>query len=133
VADLKGVVRVGRALATGALPVGHLRAQLDRAPLEPATPGGPVGLTASWSGSPLLRQGLGAQAANWPRWGHRRGQHLFPGYPLLIQAGSSLTGLSPRLVGLCLLALVRERWLVAGVGALAGLVRPTGLVAWLGP
>lgn len=52
VADLKGVVRVGRALATGALPVGHLRAQLDRAPLEPATPGVPVGLTASWSGSP---------------------------------------------------------------------------------
>jgi len=33
------------------------------------------------------------------------------------------------LVGLCLLALVRERWLVAGVAAaLAGLVRPTGLV-----
>jgi hypothetical protein len=36
------------------------------------------------------------------------------------------------LVGLCLLALVRERWLVAGVAAaLAGLVRPTGLVLTL--
>jgi xanthosine utilization system XapX-like protein len=115
---------------------------------------------------------------------------FFPGYPLLIQAGSSLTGLSPRLVGiivsilagaaasvvlwllaervadagtanravllfsffppafvlsmvysealffllvgLCLLALVRERWLVAGVAAgLGGLVRPTGLVLTL--
>jgi Mannosyltransferase (PIG-V) len=112
---------------------------------------------------------------------------FFPGYPLLIQAGSSLTGLPPALVGVavstlagaaatvvlwllaervadartanravmlfcffppafvlsmvysealffllvgvCLLALVRERWLTAGVAAgLAGLVRPTGLV-----
>ena len=38
VADLKGIVRLGRALATGALPVGQLRAQLGRTP-EPATPG----------------------------------------------------------------------------------------------
>jgi hypothetical protein len=38
------------------------------------------------------------------------------------------------LVGLCPLALVRERWLVAGVAAApAGLVRPTSLVAWLAP
>jgi hypothetical protein len=112
---------------------------------------------------------------------------FFPGYPLLIQAGSSLTGLSPALLGVmisivagaaasavlwllaeriadartasrtvtmfcffpsafvlcmvyaeamflllvavCLLALVRERWVIAGVAAgLAGLVRPNGLV-----
>jgi hypothetical protein len=112
---------------------------------------------------------------------------FFPGYPLLIAAGSSLTGLSPALVGVmvstlagaatsvvlwllaariadiktanrtvvlfcffpsafvlcmvyaeavflllaavCLLALVRERWAIAGVAAgLAGLVRPNGLV-----
>jgi hypothetical protein len=115
---------------------------------------------------------------------------FFPGYPLLIQAGSQVTGLSPALVGIalstlagaaasmvlwlltervadartanravmlfcflpsafvfsmvysealflllvavCLLALVRERWLTAGVAAaLAGLVRPTGLVLTL--
>ena len=79
VADLKGIVRLGRALATGALPVGQLRAQLGQAPLEPATPGVPVGLTrqlvrfaAVGTASTvtyvalyaLLRQGLGAQAAN---------------------------------------------------------------------
>jgi hypothetical protein len=115
---------------------------------------------------------------------------FFPGYPLLIEAGSSVTGLAPALVGVvvstlagaaasvvmwrlaeriadartanravmlfcfspaafvfsmvytealflllvavCLLALVRERWLAAGVAAaLAGLVRPTGLVLTL--
>ena len=115
---------------------------------------------------------------------------FFPGYPLLIKAGSSLTGLSPALVGVlistlagaattvvlwllaeqvadsktasrtvvlfcffpsafilsmvyaeavlfvlvatCLLALVLERWLLAGVAAgLAGLVRPNGLVLTL--
>jgi hypothetical protein len=115
---------------------------------------------------------------------------FFPGYPLLIQAGSSLTGLSPALVGVvistlagaatsvalwllaervadtktadrtvvlfcffpsafvlsmvyaealllllvvtCLLALVLERWLIAGVAAgLASLVRPNGLVLTL--
>ena len=115
---------------------------------------------------------------------------FFPGYPLLIHGGSSLTGLSPALVGVllstvagaatsvvlwllaeriadaktagravalfcffpsafilsmvyaealffllvatCLLALVLERWLIAGVAAgLAGLVRPNGLVLTL--
>lgn len=35
VADLKGVWRVGRALATGALPLAEIRAQLGRAPLAP--------------------------------------------------------------------------------------------------
>ncbi|OLB73295.1 MAG: glycosyl transferase [Actinobacteria bacterium 13_2_20CM_2_71_6] len=44
VADLKGVVRLGRALATGALPIGALRRQLGRHPLEPAAPGVPPGL-----------------------------------------------------------------------------------------
>lgn len=44
-ADLRGIARLARALATGALPVNELRAQLGRAPLEPATPGVPPGLT----------------------------------------------------------------------------------------
>jgi putative flippase GtrA len=44
-ADLRGIARLARALATGALPVHELRAQLGRAPLEPATPGVPAGLT----------------------------------------------------------------------------------------
>lgn len=44
-ADLRGIVRVGRALATGALPVGELRAQLGRQPLEPPLAGVPRGLT----------------------------------------------------------------------------------------
>jgi putative flippase GtrA len=43
-ADLKGIVRLGRALSTGALPLGQLRAQLGRQPLEPRTPGVPTGL-----------------------------------------------------------------------------------------
>ncbi|EFC80508.1 bifunctional glycosyltransferase family 2/GtrA family protein [Frankia sp. EUN1f] len=37
-ADLRGVARVGRALATGRLPVGQLRAQLGRAPLTSDLP-----------------------------------------------------------------------------------------------
>jgi putative flippase GtrA len=44
VADLKGVARLGRALATGRLPLAQLRSQLGRAPLEPTTPEVPVGL-----------------------------------------------------------------------------------------
>jgi putative flippase GtrA len=43
--DLRGIARLARAFATGTLPVNDLRAQLGRAPLEPATPGVPVGLT----------------------------------------------------------------------------------------
>jgi putative flippase GtrA len=42
-ADLKGVARLGRALATGALPVRALRRQLGRDSL-PSTPGVPAGL-----------------------------------------------------------------------------------------
>lgn len=44
-ADLRGIARLTRALATGTLPINELRAQLGRAPLEPATPGVPPGLT----------------------------------------------------------------------------------------
>ncbi|MGW4477336.1 glycosyltransferase [Rhodococcus triatomae] len=50
VADLKGVVRVGRALSTGALPVADLRAALGREPLVDGVPHGMVGQ--------LLRFGL---------------------------------------------------------------------------
>jgi putative flippase GtrA len=44
-ADLRGIARLARALATGRLPLNDLHAQLGRAPLEPATPGVPAGLT----------------------------------------------------------------------------------------
>jgi putative flippase GtrA len=43
-ADLRGIARVGRALATGALPLGELRAQLGRAPLAQRVPGVPTAL-----------------------------------------------------------------------------------------
>ncbi|HEV2885934.1 MAG TPA: bifunctional glycosyltransferase family 2/GtrA family protein [Jatrophihabitans sp.] len=44
-ADLRGVARLGRALATGALPVAELRAQFGRQPLAiPGTPGVAPGL-----------------------------------------------------------------------------------------
>ncbi len=45
VTDLKGVWRVGRALAGGSLPLAHVRAQLGRGSIEPQTPGVPVGMT----------------------------------------------------------------------------------------
>jgi glycosyltransferase involved in cell wall biosynthesis/putative flippase GtrA len=44
-ADLRGIARLAHAFATGTLPIDELRAQLGRAPLEPATPGVPRGLT----------------------------------------------------------------------------------------
>ena len=44
-ADLRGVARLGRALATGALPLADVRAQLGRAALEPLTEGVPLGMT----------------------------------------------------------------------------------------
>jgi putative flippase GtrA len=44
IADLKGVARVGRALATGRLGLAEVRAQLGRHPLTPATPDVPPGL-----------------------------------------------------------------------------------------
>jgi putative flippase GtrA len=39
-------VRVGRALATGALPIRELRTQLGREPLEAGVPGVPTGMTS---------------------------------------------------------------------------------------
>ncbi|MFG1783299.1 glycosyltransferase [Rhodococcus oryzae] len=75
-ADLKGVVRVGRALATGALPVAALREGLGREPLVPGVPRGMVGQlarfavvgVASTAAYALLYLALhpviGAQAAN---------------------------------------------------------------------
>ncbi|MGZ4615372.1 MAG: glycosyltransferase [Actinomycetes bacterium] len=77
-ADLRGIVRVGHALATGRLPVAELRTQLGRAPLEPVT-GVPAGLThqlvrfavvgvastlAYLALFFLLHRTMGAQAAN---------------------------------------------------------------------
>ncbi len=77
--DLKGMWRLGRALATGTVPVAALRGQLGRHPLEPATPGVPPGLTSQlvrFAGVGiastvaylvlylLLRGILGAQGAN---------------------------------------------------------------------
>ncbi|MGX7681362.1 glycosyltransferase [Jatrophihabitans sp. DSM 45814] len=44
IADLKGVFRVGRALATGALPLAEVRAQLGRQPLGTPSPDVPAGL-----------------------------------------------------------------------------------------
>ena len=46
VADLKGIVRLTRALATGQIPIATVRAQLGRSPLEPAVPGVPAGMFA---------------------------------------------------------------------------------------
>ncbi len=78
-ADLRGIARLARAFTTGKLPINDLRAQLGRAPLEPATPGVPAGLTGQLVrfGAVgvlstvaylilfiLLRDPLGSQSAN---------------------------------------------------------------------
>jgi len=78
-ADIRGIARLTRAFATGKLPINDLRAQLGRAPLEPATPGVPAGLTAQLVRFAavgvvstlaylalflLLRDPLGSQGAN---------------------------------------------------------------------
>jgi putative flippase GtrA len=44
VGDLRGIARLGRALATGALPLAALRGQLGRHPLQTTTPGVPPAL-----------------------------------------------------------------------------------------
>ena len=77
-ADLAGMWRIGRALATGRLPVDRLRAELGRAP-APGVPGVPAGLLrqllsfgaigvastlAYVALYALLRLGTGAQVAN---------------------------------------------------------------------
>jgi putative flippase GtrA len=79
IADLKGMVRLGRALLSGDLPIGQLRRQLGRFPLEPPTPGVPAGLLrqlASFAGIgvastlayvllfAVVRTVVGAQPAN---------------------------------------------------------------------
>ncbi|MGC9665537.1 glycosyltransferase [Planosporangium sp. 12N6] len=79
VADLKGIARLGRALLTGSLPIGQLRRQFGRHPLEATTPGVPVGLPAQlvrFAGIgvastlayvllyAVLRTAVGAQPAN---------------------------------------------------------------------
>ncbi len=78
-ADMRGIARLVHAFATGKLPVNEIRAQLGRAPLEPATPGVPAGLTGQLVRFAavgvlstlaylllfvLLRDPLGAQGAN---------------------------------------------------------------------
>jgi putative flippase GtrA len=74
--DLKGCWRVGRALATGALPVRELQRSLGREPLVPGVPHGMVGQMVRFGivgiASTvafallylLLHQAMGAQAAN---------------------------------------------------------------------
>ncbi len=76
VEDVKGCVRVARALATGALPLRELRSSLGREPLVPGVPHGMVGQlvrfgligitsTAAYALLYLaLHPALGAQAAN---------------------------------------------------------------------
>ena len=79
VADLRGIVRVGRALATGRLPIAQLRREFGRAPTAVAVAGVPRGLprqmlrfaaigivsTLAYLGLfSLLRHGLDAQTAN---------------------------------------------------------------------
>ncbi|MFN0281806.1 MAG: glycosyltransferase [Kineosporiaceae bacterium] len=78
-ADLRGIVRLGRALASGRLPVADLRAELGRSPLAGRVPGVPTGLPRQLVSFAavgavstltylllyaLLRTGLGAQPAN---------------------------------------------------------------------
>jgi len=77
--DLRGIVRIIRALRTGALPLAQLRHQLGRGPLRPAVPGTPTGLARQATRFAavgvastlaylvlyvLLRAPLGAQGAN---------------------------------------------------------------------
>jgi putative flippase GtrA len=105
-ADLRGVARVSRALATGRLPVAALREQLGRAPLDPGTPGVPPGLTRQ-----LVRfAGIGAAST--------------PAYLLLFLLVRSVLGAQPaNLVALLLTAVANtaaNRRLTFGVSGRAG-------------
>jgi putative flippase GtrA len=77
--DLKGILRLSKATATGAVPISSLRAQLGREPIGVRTPGVPpslpkqlvrfaaVGVASTLAYLALfllLRNGMGAQAAN---------------------------------------------------------------------
>jgi len=77
--DLKGILRLSKATATGAVPISSLRAQLGREPIGVRTPGVPpslpkqlvrfaaVGVASTLAYLVLfllLRNGMGAQAAN---------------------------------------------------------------------
>ena len=77
IADLKGIARLTRALATGRLPLAEVRAQLGRKPLAAATPDpslfrqlvrfGAIGLLSTFAYLAiftLTRGSLGAQPAN---------------------------------------------------------------------
>ena len=75
VADLRGIARLTRALANGTIPIGQLRTQLGRGPIEGVPPGlvrqlirfAMVGVASTLAYLllfSLLRTGLSAQAAN---------------------------------------------------------------------
>ncbi|MDX8052291.1 bifunctional glycosyltransferase family 2/GtrA family protein [Lentzea sp. BCCO 10_0798] len=79
IADLKGIARLLRGFASGAVPIAELRVRLGRAPLEQPQPGVPAGLLTQLVRFGaigvvstlaylvlflLLRGGIGAQAAN---------------------------------------------------------------------
>ncbi|MEV8511063.1 glycosyltransferase [Dactylosporangium sp. NPDC051484] len=76
VADLKGIVRLGRALVTGKLPLAALRSRFGRAPLVEGVPAGMLPQLLRFAGIgivstvaflalfTLLRPATGAQAAN---------------------------------------------------------------------
>ncbi|HEY0448887.1 glycosyltransferase [Actinophytocola sp.] len=74
-ADLRGIVRLARALATGRVPIGQLRSQLGRAPIAGVSPSlvrqllrfAAVGIASTLAYLllfSLLRTGMGAQGAN---------------------------------------------------------------------
>ncbi|MEJ2886198.1 bifunctional glycosyltransferase family 2/GtrA family protein [Actinomycetospora aeridis] len=59
VADLKGVARVGHALATGALPVARLREEFGREPLEEPSPDDMAGVTPGLTGQMVRFAAIG--------------------------------------------------------------------------
>jgi putative flippase GtrA len=85
VADLRGIARLGRALATGALPLGDLRHRLGRPPLQSLSSQGQSSHEPSSSG--LSSQGLSSQGLS--SQGPVRQGPLLPGLP---------AGLAPQLL-----------------------------------